>query len=276
MENFARAIFAGRARGEVDTKSWEGFLKKACEIHAARILRDDWHPGSTAEAFFVSPLCKAFALFGNADFKAAALKAADHYAGRHLDMTEPYWGGTLDARCEDKEGAMAGFQAFLAAYELTKEPRYLACAEHAMDVVITYTVVWDMDLPPGRLRDHALRTRGWTVVSAQNQHLDVFGVLCTPEIWRMGNYLHRADLKHLAAVMYRSCGQIVDAFGSQGEQLQHTNFAQQGDMSDVSKMRGGYGEGWTVFWITAHFLNAAAEFERMGVDLDDMEKSIAK
>ena len=215
MENFARAILIGRKRGDIDTKPWERFLKKACEIHAARILRDDWRPGSTSEGFFVSPLCKGSALFNNEEFKRAALKAADHYARRHLDMTEPYWGGTLDARCEDKEGAMAGFQAFLAAYELTKEPRYLQWAEHAMDVVLTYTAVWDIDLPPGRLRDHSLKTRGWTVVSAQNQHLDVFGVLCTPEVWRMGGYLHRDDLKQLAAVMYRSCGQIVDAHGSQ-------------------------------------------------------------
>ena len=36
-------------------------------------------------------------------------------------MTEPYWGGTLDARCEDKEGAWAGFQAFLAVYEMTED-----------------------------------------------------------------------------------------------------------------------------------------------------------
>ena len=34
------------------------------------------------------------------------------------------------------------------------------------------------------------------------------------------------------------------------------------------RMRGSYSEGWTPFWITAHFLAAAAEFERMGVDLD--------
>ena len=45
-------------------------------------------------------------------------------------------------------------------------------------------------------------------------------------------------------------------------------------MSDVSKMRGGYSEGWTVFWITAHFLNAAGQFEQMGVDLDRCEKAV--
>jgi hypothetical protein len=52
------------------------------------------------------------------------------------------------------------------------------------------------------------------------------------------------------------------------EQIQQTNFGQQGNLTDVFRMRGGYSEGWTVFWITAHFLNAAAQFEAMGVDLD--------
>lgn len=271
MENFARAILIARKRGGVDPKPWEAFLRKACEVHAQRILRDDWHPVSTNEGFFVAPLCKGYGLFGNEDFKRAAIKAAEHYAERHLDMTEPYWGGTLDAQCEDKEGAWAGFQAFLAAYELTKEPRYLAWAEHAMDVALTYTVLWDIDMPPGRLRDHGFKTRGWTIVSAQNQHLDVFGVISTPEIWRMGDYLRRDDLKRLAAVMYRSCGQIIDPYGSQGEQMQHTNFLQSGDMADTSRARGGYAEHWTVFWITAHFLNAGAQFEEMGIDLDRLD-----
>lgn len=275
MEVFARAILAGRGMNGVNTRRWEVFLKKAATLHATRILRPDWTPVNTAEAFFVSPLAKASLLFGDPEYRRAAIKAGEYYARRHLDMREPYWGGTLDANCEDKEGAWAGFQAFLALYELTKERRFLDWAAHALDVTLTYTVLWDIDLPAGRLRDHNLRTRGWTIVSAQNQHLDVFGVLYTPEIWRMGDYLGRDDLKRLAAVMYRSCGQMVDPYGSAGEQIQHTNFAQHGDMSNVFRLRGGYSESWSVFWITAHFLNAASEFERMGVDLDTVEESIA-
>ncbi len=265
MENFARAINAGRKLDAVDTSSWETFLRKACDIHAARILHNDWRPKSTNEGFLVSPLCKGHALFGAEAHRRAAIKAAEHYAERHLDMTEPYWGGTLDARCEDKEGAWAGFQAFLAVYEMTGEGKYLRWAEHAMNVALTYTVLWDIDLPAGRLRDHDLKTRGWTAVSVQNQHLDVYGVVYTPEIYRMGQYLEREDLKKLAILMYRSCGQLIDPFGSQGEQLNQTNFAQSGNLDDVHRMRGTYSEGWTVYWITAHFLNAAAQFAEMGV-----------
>jgi len=264
MTNFARAIAVGRKRGE-ETSSWEAFLKRACGVHGARIRADGWRPLSTAEAFLIAPLCRAATLFRDERFADIAIRAAEHYAERHLSMEEPYWGGTLDARCEDKEGAWAAFEAFLAVYEMTGDDRWLAAAEHACDVVLTYTYLWNVDLPPGRLRDHALQTRGWTSVSVQNMHLDVFGVLYAPEIWRLGELTGREDLQKLALVMYRSCGQMIDHTGSQGEQLQQTRFAQGGDLSDPSRFRGGYVEGWTVFWITAHFLNAAAKFEEMGV-----------
>ena len=127
-------------------------------------------------------------------------------------------------------------------------------------------MVWDIPLPPGRLADYNFKTTGWTVVSPQNQHIDVFGVLFTPEIYKMGEYLNDDRLKKLARVMYRSCFQLTNIYGSQGEQLQQTNFAQHGDMSNVHKLRGGYSESWTVFWITAHFLNAAAKFMEMNIE----------
>jgi hypothetical protein len=269
MENIARAIQRCRAAGAETPGKLEQFLKHACRCHARRILTEAWRPQSTNEAFLVSPLCKAFALFGEGEFQLAAIAAGEHYIGRHRKMREPYWGGTLDASCEDKEGAWAAFQAYLSLYELTGETRWIDNAEHAMDVALSYTVVWDIDLPPGRLRDHGLKTRGWTVVSAQNQHLDVYGVVYTPELYRMGVYLDREDLRKLAAVMFRTCGQLIDPDGSQGEQLNHTCFSQMRSHFDsASQMRGTYSEGWTVFWITAHFLSAAAEFARMGVCLD--------
>jgi len=274
MLNFANAIRAGRAKG-LDVSRWEDFLAKACDFHAKRILLDGWEPLSTNEAFFIAPLCKAYQLLGAEVYRRAAEKAGKLYASRHLTMDEPYWGGTLDASCEDKEGAFAAFQGFLAIYELTHEPDYLKWAEHACDVVLTYMVVWDIDLPAGRLRDHGFKTRGWTAVSVQNQHIDVFGVLITPDIYRLGQYLNRDELKKLAILMYRSCGQLIDPYGSQGEQPHHTNYAQHGKFAqrlksgDISGIRGDYVEEWTVFWITAHFLNAAAQFKELGLSLTD-------
>mmetsp|Transcript_121604 Transcript_121604/g.192493 ORF Transcript_121604/g.192493 Transcript_121604/m.192493 type:complete len:871 (+) Transcript_121604:174-2786(+) len=264
MSAFARAIRYGRQTG-AEVADWEAFLTKACDIHSRRILQGNWHPRSTAEAFLIQPLALGSKIFDNPTYLKAALKAGDHYASRHIGEREPFWGGTLDASAEDKEGAWAGFEAFLALYEVTTDSRWLDAANYAADFTLTYTYMWDMNLPPGRLRDHNLKTRGWTAVSVQNMHLDVYGVLYTPRLWRLGQLSNRPELFRIAELMYRSCGQMIDARGSQGEQLQQTRFAQAGDMSNPERYRGGYVEGWTVFWIAAHFLTAAALFEEMGV-----------
>ena len=266
MNSIALAIKYGRNNPSVDTKKWEVFLKKACDLHLKRINDKNWTPRNTAEAFYISPFLLASELFLNKSYKKLVLKLADYYAARHLSMEEPYWGGTLDATCEDKEVAWGAFQGFMAAYEHTKDKRYLKYAKHAGDMVLSFTVVWDIPFNAGRLADHALKTRGWTNVSAQNQHLDVYGVIMTPMVYKLGEYTNNDDLKRLAITMYRSCGQMIDPFGSQGEQIQQTNFAQHGDMSNVYKLRGGYSETWTVYWITAHFLHAAAQFTEMGID----------
>jgi hypothetical protein len=267
MYNIAKAIDAARKNRKYNTGKWEKFLVKACDAASDRILADNWNPRSTAEGFYIAPLAISSGLFRSEIYRKAAVKAADYYAVRHMNMTEPYWGGTLDASGEDKEGAWAAFQGFIYVFEMTKDKKYLEYARHACDVCLSYTVVWDIPLPPGRMSDHYFRTRGWTVVSPQNQHIDVFGVFFTPEIYKMGEYTGDDNLKRLAKVMFLSCGQILDPYGSQGEQMMHTNYAQSGNMSDLSILRGGYSENWTVFWITAHFLNAAARFEEMGVEL---------
>ena len=266
MYNFAKAIETARKSGKYDIRKWESFLRKAADAASVRILSDDWNPRSTAEGFYMAPLAIASDLFHNKSYRLAAEKAAQLYADRHLKMNGCYWGGTLDATCEDKEGSWAAFQGFLEMYERFKDEKYLKWAKHAMDVCLSYVVVWDIPLPAGRMADYNFKTTGWTVVSAQNQHIDVYGVLFAPEVYKMGCHLNDERLCSLAKVMYRSCYQLTDPYGSQGEQLQQTNFAQRGDMSDVYKLRGGYAERWTVFWITAHFLNAAARFTEMGVE----------
>ena len=268
MLSIGRAIRVGRAQGR-DTAAWERFYRRACDIHAARILDRQWHPVATSEAFLIAPLCEGAKLFQSEQCRKAAIKAAEHFAARHLSMREPYWGGTLDARCEDKEGTFAALQGFLAVYELTRQQRYLDWAAHAGDVVLTYVFLWDSDLPASRLRSLGLKTRGWTVVSPQNNHLDVFGALIATDIYRLGKFQQRPELCRIAELMYRSAGQMIDPYGSQGEQLHHTNLAMHGDQAGFFTFRGGYNENWTVFWITAHFLNAAAQFKEMGVNLEE-------
>jgi len=266
MFNIANAIKASEKSG-LNSEKWKSFLINTSNFHAKRILDKNWNPKSTDEGFFIAPLCMAAAIFNNKTYKEAAIKAGEHYAKRNLKMEEIYWGGTLDASCEDKEGAFAAFQGFLALYELTLDKKYLIWAKHACDITISYTFVWDVDLPAGRLRDHNFKTRGWTAVSVQNMHIDVFGVLIAPFVYKLGNYLDNNELKNISKLMFLSCGQLIDPFGSQGEQPQQTNYTQDGGApDDYYTYRGNYVEDWTVFWITAHFLNGAAMFKEMNVE----------
>lgn len=119
---------------------------------------------------------------------------------------------------------------------------------------------WPADWQPTH-PEKAEKSGDWTIVSG---HLE----LPQGRLDLSDAYLHREDLKRLAVVMYRSEGQLLDPHGSQGEQIDHTNFAMTGE-KNLFRLRGTYSEGWTPFWITAHFLAAAAEFERLGVDLDN-------
>lgn len=272
LYNVMKAIrYARRHRDRLDPTKWEDFAFAAAENAANHYLSPSAPPlVNTGVAFFVPALVAGYDLTGNEKWKRAAEKIAAEVADRYFGYDGIYWGGTLDANCEDKEGSIAAFLAFHALLkdairrgDAAAEKRWARLAEHAMMMSLSYTVVWDIPMPPGRLADNAFKSTGWTGVSAQNQHLDVFGVLITPEVKWMGRYLKDPRLEQLAEVMFRSCGQLVDECGSQGEQIQQTNFAQHGDMSDVTKLRGGYSESWTVFWITAHFLNAAATFKEM-------------
>lgn len=266
VNNLLDALRLAVGNRDLDTSKWESFLRKACDFHAGQVLADDWNPVSTNQGFLIAPLAKAAGLFNEPRYLEAATKAGRHYMDRHLSMDEPYWGGTLDARCEDKEGAWAALQGFLALYEVTGEQAYLNAAVHAGDVVLSYVYLWDVDLPPGRLTDHAFKTRGWTSVSAQNMHLDVYGVLCTPAFWKLGNYTGKEDYHKLARIMLVACGQLLDPLGSQGEQVHQTNYAQHYDYDDLKGVRGDYVEKWNVYWISAHFLVAVSQLDEWGVD----------
>jgi hypothetical protein len=267
MYNLLNALEAARWESDLELAGWERFLMRACDLHTRRILQQDWHPVSTSEGFLIAPLARASRLLGTDAHLQAARKAADHYRARHQSMDEPYWGGTLDARCEDKEAAWACMQGFLAMYEATRESVYLEACRHAADVVLSYMMVWDVPLPPGRLSDHAFRTRGWTSVSVQNMHLDIYGVLCAPAFWRLGDHTDQETYKTIARLLTVPCGQLTDPWGKAGEQIQQTTYTQYfHDCADVKDLRGDYAEDWTVYWVTAHFLTAAAEFALMGVD----------
>ena len=133
--------FAEKSGGRLDTTKWRTFALKAADAMAREILRDDWQePGSNGPGFEIAPLVVASELFGRRDFLAAAEKMAAAFERRYFGYEHVYWGGTLDASCEDKEGAYAAFQGYEAllrnavkAKDSKAERRYARLARHAMN-----------------------------------------------------------------------------------------------------------------------------------------------
>ena len=120
MYNFAKAIETARKSKKYNTEKWERFLREAADVVSRKILSDEWSPLSTAEGFYIAPLAIASKLFKNTTYRQAAEKAAQLFADRHLKMNGCYWGGTLDATCEDKEGSWAAFQGFIEMAQILR------------------------------------------------------------------------------------------------------------------------------------------------------------
>ena len=80
MYNFAKAIVQARKTKRFKIGKWETFLRKCCDGQSRRILKGDWNPHSTAEAFLIAPLAIASDLFGETAYRQAAEKAAKTFA----------------------------------------------------------------------------------------------------------------------------------------------------------------------------------------------------
>ena len=103
-----------RGKGRLDATKWRAFAEKASEAMSSYILGPDWQePASTGPGFMIAPLVKASELFGCREFLSAAERLAAVFERRYFGYDEVYWGGTLDASCEDKEGAYAAFQGYV-------------------------------------------------------------------------------------------------------------------------------------------------------------------
>ncbi|MBQ4199725.1 MAG: hypothetical protein II649_07555 [Kiritimatiellae bacterium] len=279
LYSILKAVRAAERGGSgLDPAKWREFSRRTAHEMAVGLLKKDWYaPKSSGAAFLIAPLVLASEMYAMPECMAAAQKLADFYEKRYTGYDRVYWGGSLDASCEDKEGAMAAFQGYVAmlrhaigAKDASAESKYRRLARHAMHMYLSYMFVWDVPMPPGALADAGFKTTGWTVVSAQNQCLDLFALLTVPELWWMGGYLGDGRLKDIAWLMFRSCFQLTEPDGNSGEQILHTNYRHMwndhtliGGRGDAADFRGGY-DMWNPLWLTGHFLCAAADLRELG------------
>ncbi|WP_033149497.1 hypothetical protein [Prevotella sp. RM4] len=238
----------------------DGFLKlQKADGSFARKYHDngtdvDGTGGSTPSS--TSALVMGYRYFGKKQYLEAARRTVD-YLEQNIISKSDYFSSTLDANCEDKEAAIAAVTAtyYLAAVTKGKErQRYIDLCEKAAYFALSWYYMWDVPFAQGQmLGDLGLKTRGWSNVSVENNHIDVF-VFELPHIvkWlgqQKGNqrFLQMHDvifnsLSQLMPTPERLCGISVPGFYP--EVVQHTTWDY--GMNGKGFYNNLFAPGWTI------------------------------
>lgn len=224
-----------------------------------RKFKDDFNivdksGGSTPSATL--PLVMAYKYFGNKAYLNSAKRTAE-YLENELISKSDYFSSTLDADCEDKEASLYASTAtyYLALASKGKERKHYAeLSRKAAYFALSWYYTWDVPFAKGQmLGDIGLKTRGWSNVSVENNHIDVFVFDFTDALRWLSNEFGEKRFSDFADVISSSVRQLlpleghlcgVAKKGFYPEVVQHTNW-------DYGKNgRGFYNDifapGWTV------------------------------
>lgn len=202
------------------------------------------------------PIIMGYKYFKDSRYLKAAKKTIDYIEHEIIDKSD-YFSSTLDARCEDKEAALAAATAtyYMALISKGKErQRYADLCRRSSYFALSWYYTWDVPFAQGQmLGDLGFHSRGWGNVSAENNHIDVF-------VFEFGNILNwlanyygetrytdmlaviSSSMKQLLPVPGHMCG--IGKVGFYPEVVQHTNW-------DYGENGKGYfnvifAPGWTV------------------------------
>lgn len=137
-------------------------------------------------------------------------KAIKYYA--KLIETGSYFGDTLDADSCDKEAGQILLSSFLELYDIKEfRTKYiLSLCEKSATFIMTWimadNIVFDPTTPLG---ERNFKTKGLSVVSIANQHLDLYGMMIAYDFLRLYKYCGGQIYLKLAKNMINSCTQLI-------------------------------------------------------------------
>ena len=208
--------------------------------HFPRKYRDDHSDvdasgGSTPSA--TSTLVMGYRYFGDKRYLQAAKLSVD-YLEKNIISRSDYFSSTLDANCEDKEAAISAVTAtyYLAMVSKKAQERshYIALCQQASYFALSWYYLWDVPFAQGQmLGDLGFKSRGWSNVSVENNHVDVFVFelahivkwLATETGEQRFSLMHdliASSLCQLLPTDERLCGIAIPGFNP--EVVQHTNW----------------------------------------------------
>ena len=227
--------------------------------HFPRKYRDDGthvdaSGGSTPSA--TSTLVMGYKFYKDKKYLKAAKLTVD-YLEKNIISKSDYFSSTLDANCEDKEAAISAVTAtyYLAMVTKGKErDHYVSLCRQATFFALSWYYLWDVPFAPGQmLGDLGFKSRGWSNVSVENNHVDVFVfelhhiVKWLSEISGEKRFGAMADIIHsslcqLLPTAQRLCGIGVPGFNPEVVQHTHWDYGKNGKgfYNDI------FAPGWTI------------------------------
>lgn len=223
--------------------------------------------GSTPSATL--PLVMASKYFKDKRYLASAKRTVD-YLEKELISKADYFSSTLDANCEDKEASLyAATAAYYLALVTKGEERahYAGLAKKAAYFALSWYYTWDVPFAEGQmLGDIGLKTRGWGIVSVENNHIDVFIFEFADVLHWLSKEYNEPRFSDFAEVISTSMRQLlpyeghmcgIAKVGYYPEVVQHTNW-------DYGRNGKGYynnifAPGWTVASLWELFTPGRAE-----------------
>ena len=197
-----------------------------------------------------------YKFFKNKDYLKAAKRTVD-YLEKNIISQSDYFSSTLDANCEDKEAAISAVTAtyYLAMVTKNKErSHYIDLCRKAAYYALSWYYLWDVPFAQGQmLGDLGFKSRGWSNVSVENNHIDVFVfelnhiVRWLSEVTEEKRFQSISDvisssLCQLLPTENRLCGIGVPGFNPEVVQHTHWDYGKNGKgfYNDI------FAPGWTI------------------------------
>jgi len=244
----------------------------------------------TNGAYAIWFITKLYELTGERIFLKSAERAMRYYATKFVER-DIYHGDTLDADSIDKEGAHAILRACLLLYEATKNSYYIRLARRAAYFLATWVFLWNIPFRENTfLGKINFKTKGWTTVSVENQHLDPYGLIIAPDLLKLHSITKEEIWRDLAFLMARPVLKFVFPhkhveinrvfYGYQPEQINHTDWSyiplfgnlclltmfgitQKSKKGSISNM---------ILWTASATVNAALDLaETLGIELSELK-----
>ena len=157
----------------------------------------------------ICAFAKLYEITKEEKYLAMADKALRFYMERDVDKFI-CTAGALDTTCVDKETSTPFIISGILLYQLTGEKYYLTCAEKAAYYFTSWMYHYDPVYAPDSDKvKYGVCFKGLTSVSAQHHHLDPYGGLVVPYLYKLAELTGDERWKTRGEMMERAVMQLI-------------------------------------------------------------------